>query len=301
MQGLILSCGEGSRLYPFTKFNSKALVPYMGRTALYYQCQKMKKLGIDKVTLFYNKGKVEDFKRAIEDIDINLSCEYVESGWGNTWNKAKELFKADIVVILNCDIMLDSSYNDVAFIHTQNRADLSIVCSNNKSHILGREGRKAYIKKSDGWVKEYSTIPYDNSIEVKQIGMSIVNPDLWRLIAELDYYKFDPWTESFIPLAVNEFDRVQVIEKEGNFQDIGTWEAMYASYYNPLDEFEECIEKKASNICESNVVMNEKSLVKNTVVMRDSKIDFFAEVCNAIVLPGIHVEKNVVNDYVIKM
>lgn len=293
IKGLILACGDGSRLAPFTNDNSKALVPYMGKTGIYYVCEEFLRWGITDIYLFYDKGIEEKIRIEIQDLDIILTCVHLKKGWNNTWSKACELFADDTVVVINCDTMLSEEYKETITQHLKMNADISMACSTALPINGGQVGKLAFIEEENNLLTSHSIQYRPKCNIVREVGLSVIGKNGWHLIKHQNLSGENPWFEEILPNAIKNRLLVQCVRIDSSFQDIGTWPGIYRSYFQPLAKFEHNIMKNCSNRfdlqCEHDYSSEEMT---NCVIMRQSRVENVKGLNKAVVLPLDTVKTN---------
>ncbi|WP_370802262.1 nucleotidyltransferase family protein [Eubacterium ventriosum] len=290
MKGLILACGSGSRLAPFTDNSSKALVPYMNHNALYYQCRTFKKWNISEITIFYDKGDEADFFESVKDLDVKLEAFHLKRGWDNTWKKAAELFKNDTVVIVNCDIILPFEYGEVIKKHFDTNSALSLACNGSDFIQYGQLAQLLYIRENENGVYYHSSNYTLNANVVREVGMSVVSGCVWNLVGDMSFESVDPWRDSLIPLAIERRLRVQCVRVNVTCQDIGTWKGLQTAYLYPIVESSGLINKVGSNLIEEGALVENEKGLENVIVMKNSIIKKDVVIKDAFVLPESVIE-----------
>lgn len=290
MKGLILSCGSGSRLAPFTENTSKAMVPYMNHNALYYQCLMFKKWNITEITVFYDKGDESDFYDSVKDLDIKLEAVHLKKGWENTWRKAAELFCDDTVVIVNCDMMLPYDYEKVIKEHISAGSSLSLACSGSEYNMYGQLAKLLFIRENEDGVYFHSGNYTPDTTVVREVGMSVVSGEVLRLVNEMRFDGVDPWIDSLIPLVLEKKMKVQCVRVNATCQDIGTWRGLQTAYQHPIIEHIGKISKVLNNLIEENSIVENEADLDNVIVMKNCIVKKGVKLKNAIVLPGSVIE-----------
>ncbi len=109
-KAIILVGGFGKRLYPLTYSMPKPLVPFCNKPMIYYQIEKLAKIGINVIILalnYYSKMIIDSCKIYEEEFNIKIihSIENEPLGTGGPIGLAKKHLKNGPFFVLNSDIL----------------------------------------------------------------------------------------------------------------------------------------------------------------------------------------------------
>lgn len=111
MKAILLSAGQGKRLFPFTKNRPKCMIEIEGSTVIEYQINALKRAGIKEVVVvlgFKSKMVEEHLRNIYKDSDINIKCYYnpfycVSDNLASCWIVRDE-FNDDFLIVNGDDI-----------------------------------------------------------------------------------------------------------------------------------------------------------------------------------------------------
>ncbi len=128
---VIMAGGKGTRLDPFTKILPKPLIPIGEKTIIEMIMEKFAHCGIKSFYLSINH-KAQIIKAFLKEVQlpyqINLIEESKPLGTAGSLRMIKNRIKGSFFVS-NCDIIIDTDYNEVEKYHKQNNNDITIVGS----------------------------------------------------------------------------------------------------------------------------------------------------------------------------
>lgn len=130
-RGMILSAGFGTRLKPLTNTVPKALTKVGGRPVIEYNIRLLKNAGIKEVVI--NLHHLGDKIRAYLGDGSRYGLKFFYSdekeilGTGGGIRKAKEKFKDEPFVVLNCDMVSDINLKRPIGFHLKEKAVVTLV------------------------------------------------------------------------------------------------------------------------------------------------------------------------------
>ena len=88
MKAIVVAGGQGSRLYPMTKFTHKTLLPLSGRPIIDYVLSTIRNAGITDITIIGNKF-IDKIREHVGD-DVNYVLEIEPNGVANALQLARD-------------------------------------------------------------------------------------------------------------------------------------------------------------------------------------------------------------------
>ena len=221
---IIMAGGKGTRLEPFTKVLPKPLVPIHEKPIIEHIIERFTDVGVNQFVLTVNyralimKAYFEELK---PDFSVNFIEEKIPLGTAGSLKSLENRYKKSFIVT-NCDIIINTDYNDLYKFHNNNDYDITLVASM-KNYIipygtceLNREG---YLKK----INEKPS--YDFLVNT---GLYILNPEVLQLIPKGKFYHITNLIED----AKKNGKRVGVYPiDDDDWIDIGQWEEYKKAIY----------------------------------------------------------------------
>ncbi|MCK6615660.1 MAG: NTP transferase domain-containing protein [Ignavibacteriaceae bacterium] len=213
---IIMAGGKGTRLDPFTKILPKPLIPIGEKTILELIIEKFTFYEINTFYISVNH-KAKIIRSYFEEINpiykINYLHEDSPLGTGGALWQLRGIFSEPIFVT-NCDILIDSEYDEIANFHNINKNDITIVGSM-KHYAIPYGVLKI---ENGGAISEMQEKPEFDLIV--NTGMYLLNPDVLELIPENTFYNMTDLVESARKLGKT----VKVFPiSEYSWTDIGEW------------------------------------------------------------------------------
>ena len=129
---VIMAGGQGERLQPFTSILPKPLIPVQGKSIIEHIISKFTDLGIKniKISIGYKNNTIRAFFKALKlENKINFIIEKKPLGTigslGLIKKNKKQINKS--IFVSNCDILVNSSLEDVYNFHSNKKNDITIV------------------------------------------------------------------------------------------------------------------------------------------------------------------------------
>ena len=212
---VVMAGGKGTRLDPFTKILPKPLIPIGEKTILEIIIEKFTEY---QVNHFYisvsHKAKI--IKSYFEELapPYKLTFLYEDKPLG-TIGAVKQL--EDVVrnqiLLTNCDIIIETDYNDLLKHHKESKNDITVVTSLKHYHIpygiceIENGGSLVRIKEKPG---------YDFHVNT---GMYVINPDVLEHIPENKFYHITDLIEK-----IKSTHKIGIYPiGENSWVDIGEW------------------------------------------------------------------------------
>lgn len=327
MQALILAGGKGTRLRPLTVYTPKPIVPFLNRPFLLYQIEILRRAGIEDITLSlsYQPDKIELIMGDGSDYGVNLRfiTEPSPMGTGGAYKFAASEI-SETTVVLNGDILTDLDIAKVIEFHNAKKAAATIV-------LAPVENPSAYglvETNSEGKVLRFREKPKPEELDelmtnTINAGIYILEPEVLDLIPEGENHSFE--YNVFPDLLNTQKAFYAYILSDNYWRDIGNPESYLQGHHDFLSgqikgfEIErtskaeishtaivdksslveaECIIKPNARIINSvigrGVLVEEKAIIENSVVLSHTRISSGAEIHNAIIGRSCHIGKNAV-------
>ncbi|MEZ5426083.1 MAG: NDP-sugar synthase [Pyrinomonadaceae bacterium] len=325
MRSIILAGGKGTRLRPLTVYTPKPIVPLLNRPFLLYQIEILRRARINEITLSlnYQPNKIEHLLGYGLEHGVNLRyvTEPSPMGTGGAFKYASEDIR-ETTVVFNGDILTDLDIFSVIKFHQQKQAKATIV-------LTPVENPAAYgLVETDpeGRVKKFLEKPKPDQLDKLttnniNAGIYVLEPEVLDLIPEGENYSFE--YNVFPALLEKKMDFYAFIIENNYWRDIGTTDSYLQAHHDFLAgrikgfELERpnssdiataaaidarsvigegCIIKPNARIINSvigeRVHLEEKVLVENSVIWPHTRVNFGAEIKNAIVGKGCYIGRN---------
>lgn len=118
MRGIVLAGGNGTRLYPFTKYTSKHLLPVYNKPMIYYPISTLVNAGIKDILIITRSRDIDSFRSMLEDSQyLGINIEYViqdePKGIAESFILAEHFIAEDnVALILGDNIFYDNSIGE---------------------------------------------------------------------------------------------------------------------------------------------------------------------------------------------
>ncbi|HYX08832.1 MAG TPA: nucleotidyltransferase family protein, partial [Bacteroidales bacterium] len=213
---VIMAGGKGTRLDPFTRILPKPLIPIGDKPIIELIIDRFRKYGVKKYYLSLNH-KAAAIKAYFEDQEIDYNIQYIceEKPLGTAGalklvgGKINESF-----FVSNCDILIDTDYQELMEYHLKNQNEITLVASIKNFPIpygvceMNGGGRLSHIREKPDFDFLVNT------------GLYILNPTVLKYIPDNSYYDMTSLIED-----VRESSKIGVFPiSEKAWIDIGQWE-----------------------------------------------------------------------------
>lgn len=222
---VIMAGGEGKRLDPFTRVLPKPLIPIGEKPIIEIIMDRFGEYGVKDVFLTVNH-KAKMIKSYFDDSTSDYNIKYIEEtkplGTAGSLKLLKSKVKGPFIVT-NCDILIESAYDEIVDYHKYKKNDITIVVS------------------CRHYIIPYGVCSIENGGDLKQIkekpeyellvstGMYVLNSNLLEMIPEDKFFNFTDLIEKSKAKGY----KVGVFPiSENDWIDIGQW-----------DEYKKAVEK----------------------------------------------------------
>jgi len=324
MQALILAGGKGTRLRPLTVYTPKPIVPVVNRPFLRYQLDLLRKAGIVDIclSLNYQPDKIEHVMGDGSEFGVNIRfvTEPSPMGTGGAYRFAAS---ADTpTLVLNGDILTDLDISRVIKFHKDRKAVATIVLV----PVANPEAYGLVETDKDQNVRRFLEKPTKQDIE--ELGLNTINagiyllePEILKLIPKGENRSFE---YDVFPTILEKKMPFTAIELKGDYwRDIGNCKSYLEAHHDCLAgrirgaEIERsngadvatsatvdkssvlgagCVIKPGAQVINSvigpGVSVEEKAVIKDSVIWSHARISTSAEISNAIIGRGSHIGRN---------
>ena len=212
---VIMSGGEGRRLFPYTVVVPKPLVPVNERAIIDHIIEKFENIGINNfyLTVNYKMNLLKAYFSQQKKVKIRFINEKKPLGTAGSLGFFKKKIKKSFF-LTNCDSLIIYDYNSIYKSHNDKQLDLTIVAAK-KIHyipygvcILGDNELLNSIKEKP---------KYDFLVNT---GFYIVNPRILKFIKKNEHLNMD----DFIDILLKKKMRIGVYSiNENSWLDFGQW------------------------------------------------------------------------------
>lgn len=217
---IIMAGGKGTRLYPYTKILPKPLIPISGIPIVERIMERFIEYGAEHfyMTVNYKKSMIKSyFAETDHHYNISFVDEDVPLGTAGSIRLIEKQFQ-EPVIITNCDILIQSSYDDIYNYHRKSCNDITVVAALKNIEIP----YGILHSKEDGIVISMEEKP--NLSYFINTGVYIVNGELLEKIPENTVYHMT----DLVNAVMQEGLKVGLYPvSEDSFLDMGEFEEMH--------------------------------------------------------------------------
>ena len=205
---VIMAGGKGTRLLPSTHILPKPLIPIQGKAIIEHIINEFTNYGIQEyyVSINYKSLIVKAF---FSELNIECKIKYLNEkkslGTAGSLQLLKKN-KKDNFIVINCDTIIKTDFNEFIKFHKKNKNDISIISSMNKLEIpygVCEIDRNQKLKKID----EKPKINF-----LANTGCYLINRKAIKLIPKNKYFDFT----DLVTLAVKKRYKVGVYPIDRN-------------------------------------------------------------------------------------
>lgn len=214
---VIMAGGKSTRLEPFSKIFPKPLIPIGDKPIIEIIIDRFKEQGAREyyVTLNY---KGEMIKAYLDNMDKDYEIKYIwESDYFGTAGSLKLLEEeiSDTFIVSNCDVIVQTNFEEVINFHKSQKASLTVLSS-----IQHYKIPFGIVEFEDGG-KVTDIIEKPEYTFTINAGVYVLNKECLRFIPEKTYFDM---TTLISTLVKNKKMVVTYPVNENDYIDIGQWE-----------------------------------------------------------------------------
>ena len=211
---VIMSGGEGKRLFPYTAVIPKPLVPVNERPIIEHIMDRFKNSGVNNfyLTVNYKMNLIKAYFSQ-KKYKINFISEKQPLGSAGSLAFLKKKIQKNFF-LTNCDSIITSNYQSIYKFHEEKKLDLTIVCSKKIHHVpygtclLNNKSMLVSIKEKPTYNFLINT------------GFYVVNPRILKFVKKNEYLGMDV----FINLLLKKKLKIGVYQiDENSWLDFGQW------------------------------------------------------------------------------
>lgn len=216
---VIMAGGRGERLAPITNILPKPLMPIGDKPITQHIMERFAKFGCKEVYMSVN-FKAKLIKAYFSDIGAEYKLQFIEEpkplGTAGSLYLLKRRIRKTFFLI-NCDVMVDADYSDIAHFHRERRNKITIVGS--MKHFTIPYGT-CEIKKGGDLLAVREKPEYDFLVNT---GMYVIEPEVLKLIPDHAFMHMTELIEKCLQKGVK--TGVYPIS-EKSWVDTGQWDQL---------------------------------------------------------------------------
>ena len=227
MKAMVLAAGQGTRLHPLTEHLPKALVPVAGRPMIEYSLLLLKRYGIrDIIINLHHLG--DQIERYLGDgaqwglqITYSKEPELLDTGGGLL--KAKPFLQGGRFIVINTDVLIDLSLNELIEFHANKKAVATLVLRPDPladqygSMEIDGAGRIHRFLQA-----RISTAPPVPTTKLMFTGLQVLEPQVFDYMESADSLRKFSTTKDTYPRMLLRQERLFGFRFDGFWQDVGT-------------------------------------------------------------------------------
>ena len=221
MKAFIFAAGLGTRLFPYTKSQPKALVPLLGKPMLQHLILKLKSYHITDIIInIHHFGQqIIDFLNENNHFGCQITISDERDLLLNTGGGLKKalsyLVDGEDLLVHNVDILSDLHFNDLMQFHKKQQATISLLVQkrNTSRYLLFNKEKElcGWLNKKTG-AKIPDEIKPANYHEFAFNGIHIINKKALELFPEEDSFPLIP-----VYLKISQSKKISAFEMEDQF------------------------------------------------------------------------------------
>jgi NDP-sugar pyrophosphorylase family protein len=227
MKAMVLAAGQGTRLHPLTERTPKALVPVAGRPMIDYSLLLLKRYGIrDIVINLHHLGdQIENYlgdgRRLGLKITYSEEPELLDTGGGLL--KAKPFLQDGTFIVINTDVLIDLSLDELIAFHKAKRAAATLVL---RTDLLADQYGSIEVD-ADGRIHRFLQVQISTPIsppitKLMFTGVQVLEPRVFDYMESDKILRKFSTTKDTYPRMLLQQERLFGFRFDGFWQDVGT-------------------------------------------------------------------------------
>ncbi|HSW38949.1 MAG TPA: NDP-sugar synthase [Acidobacteriota bacterium] len=315
IKALILAGGKGARLRPLALNIPKPIVPLANIPFLFFQIDHIKRADITEIilSLSYQPRKITDiFGDGMQyGVTMRYTHEELPRGTAGAFKAAEHLID-DTTIVLNGDILTDTSLVDVLRYHKAKKAEATIVTT----RVMNTVGYGLVETAADGKVTSFTEKPPEDEVtgDTVNAGIYILERSVLERIPAEGAQSFE---RDLFPAMLQDKARVHAYLTHSYWQDIGSPQKYLEATYGiisgrtkmPLYPQKHCtpnnwkkseVSIDALSILDGKCVIKSGVAIENSVLGEGCRIEEGALIKDSViwsgtrVLPNARIERSIV-------
>ena len=227
MKAMVLAAGQGTRLHPLTERIPKALVPVAGKPMIEYSLLLLKRYGIRDIiiNLHHLGDQIEshlgDGAQLGLQITYSKEPELLDTGGGLL--KAKPFLQGTTFIVINTDVLIDLSLNELIEFHVKKGAAATLVL---RPDPLADQYGSMEID-SAGTIHRFLQTrsvlaPSGPTTKLMFTGLQVLEPRVFDYMEPEDGVRKFSTTKDTYPRMLLHQERLFGFRFDGFWQDVGT-------------------------------------------------------------------------------
>lgn len=267
--GIILAGGRGSRMAPWTDRRGKFLVPYFDSTVLHETFGFLTKCGARRFVVFVAAEFAAETRIVCGKAGLPVDVIVARSdSWELHWAQVAAAASNERAVLINCDLILDPRWAAVVTHHEA--VGLAVTIGAAPPGVPGRGKVVRRLLGSDGVLRSTS----DTGAEARRIaliGLSVVEPETWEVLGELDYSCPDPFTDRLLDRMLSS-GGVSFTEWDIAARDVGTWPGLLAAHLEATDPGR-LWHREGTSWCHEKAYVSAGAQLRNAVLWPGARVE----------------------------
>ena len=302
MKAFVLAAGAGTRLRPLTSNIPKPMVPILGRPALYYTLNNLKKYGFKDIciNLFHCPEVISAyFNKKETGLTLKYSLEKKLMGTAGAVKK-NEMFFDDTFVVMSGDGLTDINLNKALDFHKKNKSLATIVLKK----IEARLDYGLTVTDKKGRIKTFIEKPCWGDIFTNTVntGIYIFEPEIFKFMPKNKFFDF---SMDLFPLLLKNNKRIYGYVTDEYWTDIGNINEYKKGIFDILDgkvSIPVYVPKKGDKYISPDAVIDKSVKIKgpcfidaNVVIRKNSVIEPYSVLSSGCVVgENVLIEKSVI-------
>ncbi len=302
MKAFVLAAGAGTRLRPLTSNIPKPMVPILGRPALFYTLNNLKRFGFNNIRInLYHCPEVITGYFKNQDMGISLSYSPEKKLMGTAGAiKKNESFFDDTFIVMSGDGLTDINLEKALFFHKKNKSMATIVLKKIESKF--EYGITVTDKK--GKIKSFIEKPYWSDIFTNTVntGIYIFEPEIFKFIPKNKFFDF---SMDLFPVLLRNKKHIYGYIMDEYWTDIGNINQYKNAVFDILDgkvSIPVFLPKKRNKYISPKAVVGKNVKIKgpcfiddNVIIKKNTIIDPYSVISkNSIIGENVRMEKTIV-------